>query len=124
MFEAIRGSAIAFLDTPISQQALKCVGCDVEVVVLAFVEEKDDKADNIRIYPNPFDTELTIELRANQSQTATIKLYSITGQVVFVKQLTVEKGLNKVSISPAISNGVYLLLKLSNNQYHINKLFV
>ena len=89
-------------------------------VVLAFVEEKDDRTDNIRIYPNPFDTELTIELRATQSQTATIKLYSINGQVVFAKQLTVEKGLNKVSISPAISNGVYLLQTEMNGQRVVN----
>ena len=85
-------------------------------VVLAFVEEKDDRADNIRIYPNPFDTELTIELRANQSQKATIKLYSIAGQLVFTKQISVEKGLNKVHISPAISNGVYLLQTEMNGQ--------
>jgi hypothetical protein len=85
-------------------------------VVLAFVEEKDDRADNIRIYPNPFDTELTIELRANQSQKATIKLYSIAGQLVFTKQISVEKGLNKVHISPAISNRVYLLQTEMNGQ--------
>jgi hypothetical protein len=85
------------------------LGTIAKPVVLAFDSKMEDRPDNIRSYPNPFDTELIIELRVNQSQKATIKLYSIAGQLVFSKQLTVEKGLNKVRISPAISSGVYLL---------------
>jgi hypothetical protein len=92
------------------------LGTIAKPVVLAFDSKMEDRADHIRSYPNPFDTELTIELRANQSQKATIKLYSIAGQLVFSKQLTVEKGLNKVRISPVISNGVYLLQTEMNGQ--------
>ena len=92
------------------------LGTVAKPVVLEFDSKMEDRADNIRSYPNPFDTELTIELRANKSQMATIKLYSIAGQLVFTKQISVEKGLNKVNISPAISNGVYLLKTEMNGQ--------
>ena len=90
-------------------------------VVLTFAEQNTDRAENVRIYPNPFDTELTIELRANESQTATIKIYSIAGQLVFDKNVTVQKGLNRVKISPNISNGVYWLQTEMNGQIKVTK---
>ncbi len=90
-------------------------------VVLAFAEQNTDRAENVRIYPNPLDTELTIELRANESQTATIKIYSIAGQLVFDKNVTVQKGLNRVKISPNISNGVYWLQTEMNGQIKVTK---
>jgi hypothetical protein len=90
-------------------------------VVLAFAEQNTDRAENVRIYPNPFDTELTIELSANESQTATIKIYSIAGQLVFDKNVTVQKGLNRVKISPNISNGVYWLQTEMNGQIKVTK---
>jgi hypothetical protein len=89
--------------------------------VLAFAEQNTDRAENVRIYPNPLDTELTIELRANESQTATIKIYSIAGQLVFDKNVTVQKGLNRVKISPNISNGVYWLQTEMNGQIKVTK---
>ena len=92
------------------------LGTIAKPVLLAFDSKMEDRADIIRSYPNPFDTELTIELRANQSQKASIKLYSIAGQLVFTQQIAVEKGLNKLRISPVISNGVYLLQTEMNGQ--------
>ena len=90
-------------------------------VVLAFAGQNTDRAENVRSYPNPFDTELTIELRANESQTATIKIYSIAGQLVFDKNVTVQKGLNRVKISPNISNAVYWLQTEMNGQIKVTK---
>jgi hypothetical protein len=92
------------------------LGTIAKPVLLAFDSKMEDRPDNIRSYPNPFDTELTIELRSNQSQKATIKLYSIAGQLFFTQQIAVEKGLNKLRISPVISNGVYLLQTEMNGQ--------
>lgn len=85
------------------------MGTIAHPVVLAFDSATRERADRVRSFPNPFDDELTIELRASQSQKATIKLFTVAGQLVFSKQQSVEIGLNKVKISPNIADGLYML---------------
>jgi hypothetical protein len=96
------------------------MGTIAHPVELAFDSATQEKANKVRIFPNPFGTELTIELRASQSQQATIKLYSVAGQLVFSKQQSVEMGLNRVKIFPNIADGVYLLHTDVDGQTVIN----
>ena len=64
---------------------------------------------DISIYPTPFDSELTLLLRADRAQQVTINLYSNMSLLVFNKEIRVENGINKVTILPNIMDGVYLL---------------
>jgi hypothetical protein len=61
------------------------------------------------IYPNPFTRELTITVTVRESQTASIQLYTLAGQVVFTQQVEVEKGINNILIAPNVSSGTYIL---------------
>ncbi len=80
-------------------------------------------AEHLRSYPNPFASELTIELTADKSQSISIKMYSIASQLVFEKTVNIQSGLNKVKIMPNIADGVYLLQVQMNGQTLLNKVF-
>lgn len=61
------------------------------------------------IYPNPFGTILNLELNASKKQEVNVQLYSINGQLVFSQRAVIENGLNLISISPYIAQGVYII---------------
>ena len=75
------------------------------------------------LYPNPFANDFTIELNAEKSQNASIRIYTVSGQLVFEKQQPVESGLNKIKILPNLPDGTYLLKVLMNGQTLLNKVF-
>jgi hypothetical protein len=77
---------------------------------------------DISIYPTPFDSELTLELRADRAQQAVISLYSNTSHLVFNKEVRVENGVNTIKILPNIMDGVYILQIKLNGQIVVSKI--
>lgn len=77
---------------------------------------------DISIYPTPFDSELTLELRADRAQKAVISLYSNTSHLVFNKEVRVENGVNTIKILPNIMDGVYILQIKLNGQIVVSKI--
>ena len=65
--------------------------------------------DGMRIYPNPFNNDFNIQLIANAGQKAMLKLYSVSNQLVFAKEVYVEKGYNNIKIAPEVEPGIYML---------------
>ena len=80
-------------------------------------------SENMRNYPNPFANDFIIELNAEKSQNASIRIYTVTGQLVFDKLQPVEIGKNKIKIIPNIPDGTYLLQIQMNGQTVLNKMF-
>ncbi|WP_297815259.1 T9SS type A sorting domain-containing protein [uncultured Polaribacter sp.] len=77
---------------------------------------------NFSVSPNPFKNELSIKVNADKDETSRIILFSITGQQVFEKEFKINKGNNSLTVNPEISNGVYLLHYISNNETIIKKI--
>lgn len=65
--------------------------------------------DNITVFPNPFDNELFINVNSKGSQTVTIQLFNMFGQLIFVKELPVEHGINRLKIKTKVGIGTHLL---------------
>lgn len=76
---------------------------------------------DVSIYPNPFDNEITIRVNAVKDQTISIQLYSLTGQIVLDKKQNVVSGENVVIIQPRVVPGTYLLQIEINGEKIINK---
>ncbi len=85
------------------------------------IDLREHKYD-FRVSPNPFKNELSIKINVEDEQVSTILLFSTTGQQVYEKEFNLNKGNNSLTINPSISNGVYLLHYISNNETIIKKI--
>jgi hypothetical protein len=81
----------------------------------------EDSTDNVTIYPNPFDNEMTIKVNAVSDQIVSIQLYSLTGQIVLDEKQDVLRGENIIKILPRVASGAYLLQIEINGEKVINK---
>ena len=80
--------------------------------------------DDFKIFPNPFNNDLTIQMHSKEETLMGLKLYNIIGQLVYIKSTMLNIGENSVNISPGISKGVYFLhvdVKDSNSIYKVIK---
>ena len=73
------------------------------------------------VSPNPFENQFTININS-QKQVSRIVLFSTTGQMVYKKDFNLSEGNNSLVIKPEISNGIYLLYYISNNETLIKKI--
>ena len=69
----------------------------------------DDFSDNISVFPNPFENDLTIKVDALESQEVVIQLYNLMSQLLFTKNFKVTKGVNFLKIYPKVATGTYLI---------------
>ena len=73
-------------------------------------------SDNVTIFPNPFEDNLTVKVDVLESDTVTIQLYNLTSQLLFSKKFEVTAGSNLLKISPKVATGIYLLqVKMKEN---------
>ncbi|MFK5889462.1 MAG: T9SS type A sorting domain-containing protein [Flavobacteriaceae bacterium] len=82
----------------------------------------DNGTDEINIFPNPYENDLNVRVNINDDQKLTLKLYSLTGRLVFVKTKKLSKGVHLISIEPKVSVGVYFLKLKLNGKDVIRKL--
>jgi hypothetical protein len=85
-------------------EANRIIGAPANPFVLELAEGR-----NVQLYPNPFASELTIELNASVKQESQIEIISLTGQVIYTQAIQVQAGTNVISCRPLISNGIYLV---------------
>ena len=81
----------------------------------------EDFTDDVTIYPNPFDNEITIKVNVVKDQIVSIQLYSLTGQIVLDKKQNVVSGENVLKIQPRVPSGAYLLQIEINGEKIIKK---
>lgn len=84
------------------------------------------KKGELIIYPNPVNSYLSVQFRANDAQVGTLTLVDFLGRVVWENEHSILKGLNTLNLTlPAIRNGVYFLqLNLENGNLLQKKLVV
>ncbi|MCB0734122.1 MAG: T9SS type A sorting domain-containing protein [Flavobacteriales bacterium] len=64
----------------------------------------------IKVYPIPAHSELSIDLEANEPLALTIRLMSITGSVLYSKEVQLNSGLNELHVPlDGLSGGMYFL---------------
>ena len=81
----------------------------------------DDFFENFKIYPNPFSDKLYIENNLVEDEFLNIKLYDITGRLVFEADKSMNKEISEVNLS-FLSSGLYWLRLNLNNKITYFKL--
>ena len=69
----------------------------------------------IGLFPNPVHDKLNVEFNSSMLGTANIKVYAVTGQLVFSKTMETTNGLNLLQLNTTgIKNGIYIF-EMDNN---------
>ncbi|QKJ32461.1 T9SS type A sorting domain-containing protein [Mucilaginibacter mali] len=79
-------------------------------------------SDGIRIYPNPFERNLAINVGLDKSPTAGVEIRNINGGVVYKKDIPNNAGIVLINDLPELPLGVYVLklkLNTSESEYKI-----
>lgn len=78
-----------------------------------------------RIYPNPVQDVLNIEVNASQSSALNISVYNIMGQKVMEKDVTVNTGINVPTLSTSsLTSGIYFVTVKANGFENTMKFIV
>lgn len=82
--------------------------CDtVNVAPVGLAEQ--ELANNITIYPNPFNEQLQLRYNGNSTGPVTLRLNDLTGRVILEKTVTLVSGNTLTVETAALHSGVYLL---------------
>jgi hypothetical protein len=76
---------------------------------------------SVVVYPNPFTSDFTVSFSATKTAPATLKLQSSTGQLIFLKTITVNKGNNSILVNnlPSLRTGIYYM-SIGNEELNFN----
>lgn len=76
---------------------------------IAYEVEPENELIGIQLYPNPVSNSVNIKLVAQQQQSTTFEIYTITGQQVLLSNQSIEIGENAFSIPISLPTGIYVL---------------
>jgi hypothetical protein len=80
---------------------------------------------NVKVYPNPAKNDVTISFNSITSESATLFVRSISGEVIMKKPAMLSQGDNRIQFSTnALSNGLYIIELITSEKKFINKLTV
>jgi hypothetical protein len=81
---------------------------------------------NINIYPNPCNSDFTIELNANNTNATVIEIFNLNGQKMFGKIYSdINKGNNKINVkSNNMPVGIYLIKINNGTEQYTHKLVI
>lgn len=115
-----------FSSTTTVYYKLRQVDFDGESVITDQIVVSTLQHDNnlITVYPNPFKTELTIELISNTSGQAKVELIDLSGRIVSVYDWNVSEGDNTLQLNELgdLINGVYYVKVICENDVKVYKL--
>jgi hypothetical protein len=88
------------------------------------LKETDNKTNNLTLLQNPVSTTLNFAYSATSANASTINIYSATGAKVFSTQMTMQKGMNTVSMNldNRLVAGTYVLEVVNSNERSVTKL--
>jgi Secretion system C-terminal sorting domain len=72
----------------------------------------------LSVMPNPFESNIRLQVYANKSFPATIRIADLTGREMFRTSAIITAGNNNISLNlpVSLSKGMYLLQLISNNE--------
>ena len=81
----------------------------------AGIEEAVNPLTNVRVYPNPVQDVLNIEVNASQASEMSIAIYNITGQKVMETSTTISTGINAPAVNVSnLNSGIYFATVKAN----------
>lgn len=80
------------------------------------VNKDDQQLQRIKLYPNPVDSLLTVELPENKQQIQELKIINIKGQIISTESYTIDEKskLIKVNVSKLTAGNYFIILKNSD----------
>ena len=80
--------------------------------------------DNVSVYPNPFITDIKVQLTATEDHLAAFRVISFDGREVINRKISVQKGDNIVVLKDfgSMATGNYILEITTNNNKYIQKI--
>ncbi|WP_181163764.1 T9SS type A sorting domain-containing protein [Pontibacter mangrovi] len=82
-------------------------------------------ASQVKAFPNPFTTQITLDIAAEQSGMAQVAMYNAVGRQLLERTIEVEAGFNTavLQVSPDLPHGVYFVrVLLEGNVYNLKLL--
>lgn len=75
-----------------------------------------DSKSNFNCYPNPVQSQLTIEYNAVKEETVNVRITDVLGKVVMTQAVNLQKGFNKAQIDMSgLKQGIYNMTIISNS---------
>jgi hypothetical protein len=82
----------------------------------------ETKNDNIKIYPNPFEENISIQLKSAKSEYVNIIIQNLLGQTFSELKVLLVNGENEINLPVELKNGIYLINISGNNISYTAKL--
>ena len=74
-----------------------------------------------KVYPNPFNDLITLSFESSTESLSSIQLFSLAGQLVIVKNISIQKGSNKIQLNgKSLMKGIYLIRSSDNRLNNIS----
>lgn len=84
--------------------------------------ERDHEIQNLSVYPNPFESNYTIEFDLKNEEQITFELTDISGKIISTNNYNCSAGKNKLDFEFFnLSNGLYILRTISENGQSVSK---
>ncbi len=78
---------------------------------------------DVKLYPNPFDQNITLDIELKQSEEIQVNIYNLSGKRTRQQVLPLGSGLNNVEINThSLPNGIYLLEIITSEGISTNKI--
>lgn len=72
------------------------------------IEENEQEENRLSVYPNPTQENINLKLFLSQPENGVIRIYDVTGRIVYEQKLNAHRGFQISNISlPALTDGIY-----------------
>ena len=96
-FKLANGTQTVEVERTVTYTADRLLGT-LENPLQLIPEETTGVPEGFQVYPNPFKSELSVDLLAMQEQQIVVFIYDVKAQVVFKKTVEVQQGANSINI--------------------------
>lgn len=87
--------------------------------------QMDNLINHVRVHPNPAQHDVVVSFNSTSNQMATLRIRSLSGNVLMSKPIVLVTGANRTQISiNNFTNGLYVVELITNQEVYTNKLTV
>lgn len=82
---------------------------NVDVLKITHLKCTSQKENKLVVYPNPASDAFTVEINSDERKNGIIRLYDLTGKLIFNQPILIDKGINSIYLNENLRKGVYVL---------------